>query len=119
MYQQRKYATLLSTSRSDGLTIDLITVILGGSSLVSVLKSTLLSIPLYTTNLSALGIIGGLLEKNLSEGAALSFLIGGATTTIPAMSAVYQLVHKKVFYIYIFTAIGFSLLSGLLFNLFL
>lgn len=95
----------------------LITVIIGGAPMVSVLKSTALSVPLYTSTLSALGIIGGLMEKGLSGGAALAFLIGGATTTIPAMSAVYQLVHRKVFFIYLFMAVGFSLAAGILFNL--
>lgn len=96
---------------------DFITNILGGQGILGILKATAISIPLYTTNLSALGLVGGLIEKGFSEGAGLAFLIGGATTTVPAMSAVYQLVRKKVFFIYLMSAIGFSLLGGLVYSL--
>ncbi len=96
---------------------DFITNILGGQGFLGILKATAISIPLYTTNLSALGLVGGLIEKGFSEGAGLAFLIGGATTTVPAMSAVYQLVRKKVFFIYLMSAIGFSLVGGLVYSL--
>jgi len=82
----------------------------------SILKATLISIPLYTTNLSALGIVSGLMTKGLPAGAALSFLIGGATTTIPAMAAVYKIVEKKIFILYIFLATSSAFISGLIFE---
>jgi Predicted permeases len=91
--------------------------IFGSNPLVSVIKATLIGVPLYTTNLSALGLVGGLLDKGLSDGAALAFLIGGATTTLPAMAAVYKLVHRKVFALYLSIAIGFSIISGVIMNL--
>jgi uncharacterized membrane protein YraQ (UPF0718 family) len=37
----------------------------------------------------------------MSGGAALAFLISGATTTLPAMSAVYGIVSNRVFFIYL------------------
>lgn len=91
--------------------------IFGSNPLVSIIKATLIGVPLYTTNLSALGLVGGLLDKGLSDGAALAFLIGGATTTLPAMAAVYKLVHRKVFALYLSIAISFSIISGVIMNL--
>jgi len=85
--------------------------------LISTVIATIVSIPLYTTNLSALGIVAGLLEKGLNEGAGLAFLVGGATTTIPAMSAVYRLVNKKIFALYLGITFIFTILSGLIFDL--
>lgn len=96
--------------------IELITGIFGKDHFVSVIKSTLVGIPLYTTNLSALGLVGGLLSKGLSPGAGLAFLIGGATTTIPAMAAVYKLVDKRIFKVYLGIAIVFSIVSGWIYN---
>lgn len=75
--------------------------LLGVRNPFSVLYATILGVPLYTTNLTALGLIGGLLAKNMSGGAALAFLISGATTTLPAMSAVYGIVSKRVFLLYL------------------
>ncbi len=53
----------------------------------------------------------------MDAGAALSFLIGGAVTTIPAMSAVFGVVKPRVFDLYVgFAAVG-SLLAGYAFRL--
>lgn len=85
--------------------------------LISILRATAIGVPLYTTNLTALGLISGMLDKGLNEGAALAFLLSGATTTIPAMTAVYKLVHKKVFALYLLLTISFAVLSGVIYNL--
>lgn len=89
----------------------------GDTPILSVVMAAFVGIPVYTTNLSALGLVGGLMEKGLSGGAGLAFLIGGATTTIPAMTAVYKLVDRRIFIIYIGSALGFAMVSGLIYNL--
>ncbi len=71
-----------------------------------------IGIPLYTTNLTALGIVKGLLGHGMSGGAALSFLIGGAVTTVPAMAAVWGLVKPRVFLSYLGFAIAGALIAG-------
>lgn len=71
-----------------------------------------IGIPLYTTNLTALGIVKGLIGHGMSGGAALAFLIGGAVTTIPAMAAVWGLVKTRVFLSYLGFAIAGSLIAG-------
>lgn len=78
--------------------------------------ATAIGIPFYTTNLSALGIVAGLLERGMSGGAALSFLIGGAVTTIPAMSAVWGVVKPRVFGLYLSFCVGGALLAGFAFQ---
>jgi hypothetical protein len=83
-----------------------------------VIIATLTGIPAYTSNLTALPMVAGLLDAGLDEGAALSFLIAGATTTLPAMAAVWGITRKKVFILYISYAIIGSLIAGLLYNLF-
>lgn len=99
------------------LPTDVVQVIFTGKDYLSILIATLVSVPLYTTNISALGMIGGLMAKGLGDGAALAFLVGGATTTIPAMSAVFRLVHRRIFLIYLGVTMVFTILSGFLFEL--
>ncbi|HEX2976863.1 MAG TPA: permease [Bacteroidales bacterium] len=82
-----------------------------------VLIAALTGIPLYTTNLTALPIAGSLLDAGLSGGAALSFLIAGATTTLPAMAAVYGITSRRLFFLYISFALAGALISGFLYNL--
>jgi len=81
---------------------------LGGNKPGAVISAALLGIPVYTSNLAAMPIVGGLLAQGMNPGAALAFLISGPTTTLPAMSAVWGLVNQKVFALYI----GFSLVGA-------
>ncbi|PKL26020.1 MAG: hypothetical protein CVV47_02500 [Spirochaetae bacterium HGW-Spirochaetae-3] len=91
---------------------------LGAENIFAVPIAVLVGIPFYTTNAQALGMIGGLLGKGMSEGAALSFLIGGATTTLPAMSAVFGIAKPRVFAVYLGSAVIAALASGLLWSFF-
>ncbi len=85
-----------------------ITSTLGGDKSWAIITAAFLGIPVYTSNLAAMPLVGGLLAQGMSPAAALAFLISGPTTTLPAMSAVWGLVHRKVFALYI----GFSLVGA-------
>lgn len=87
--------------------------VLGNNGPVSIAWATLFGLPFYTTNLAALGILGGLLQKGMIPAAALAFLISGPTTTLPAMSAVFGIARPRVFLMYL----GISLWGALLFGL--
>jgi uncharacterized membrane protein YraQ (UPF0718 family) len=84
---------------------------------LQVLLATLTGIPMYTTNITALPIAAGLIEAGLNKGAALSFLIAGATTTLPAMAAVYGITSRRLFILYISFALFGALFTGLLYNM--
>lgn len=96
---------------------DFINLIINNNDTVQVLIATMAGVPAYTSNITALPLVGSLLGSGLSGGAALSFLIAGATTTLPAMVAVYGIAKKKVFLLYIFFIIAGSILTGLIYNL--
>jgi len=97
---------------------DVISRMVHGNPSVQVILATLIGIPMYTSNITALPMVGGLLELGLNKGAALSFLIAGATTTLPAMVAVWGITRKKVFCLYLaFVLIG-ALVTGICFNIF-
>jgi len=96
---------------------DLISWIINGDSMLQVALAALIGIPMYTSNITALPMVGGLIEMGLNKGAALSFLIAGATTTLPAMVAVWGITKKRIFLLYISFALIGSLMTGLLFNL--
>lgn len=83
-----------------------------------VIMATVIGIPMYTSNITALPLVGGLIGLGLNKGAALSFLIAGATTTLPAMVAVWGITKRKVFILYLSFVLFGALLSGIIFNLF-
>jgi len=82
--------------------------ILGGENAWSIFTAALLGVPVYTSNLTAMPLVGGLLTQGMHPAAALAFLIAGPITTLPAMSAVWGLVNRKVFALYI----GFALVGA-------
>lgn len=92
--------------------------LLGNQNPLAVLFAALIGIPVYTSNLTALPIVGALLAKGMSGGTGLAFLISGPTTTIPAMAAVWKLTVKKVFFVYLFMTLISAILAGYLFDLF-
>jgi uncharacterized membrane protein YraQ (UPF0718 family) len=46
-------------------------------------------------------MISGLLNQGMAPAAALAFLIAGPTTTLPAMAAVWGLVSRRIFALYL------------------
>ena len=57
-------------------------------------------------------LVGGLLEQGMLPGAALAFLIAGATTTIPAMTAVYGITKPRVFAVYALSVLIGAIIAG-------
>lgn len=91
---------------------DFLARVLGGSGGLSVILSSFAGIPIYTSNITALPLIGGLLKLGMNEGAALAFLIAGPTTTLSAMMAVWGITRRRVFLMYV----SFSLLGAIVFG---
>ena len=85
-----------------------ITGLLGSGNPWAIPTAALIGVPVYTSNLAALAMVGGLLTQGMNPAAALTFLIAGPTTTIPAMAAVWGLTTRRVFVLYIL----FSLLGA-------
>lgn len=92
---------------------DLIKLLLAKNQFLSIILAALMGVPIYTSTMPALALVGGLLIKGMTPAAALAFLISGPTTTIPAMAAVWNLANRKVFLLYVgFTLTG-AIISGL------
>jgi len=89
-----------------------IAAVLGKNQLFSIPLATAIGIPIYTSGVGAIPIVEGLLKNGMSQGAALAFLIAGPVTTIPAMTAVFALVKRQTFAIYLGSGIVGSLIAG-------
>jgi len=96
------------------LPADLFNNILANNGPFAIVLAALVGIPVYTSNLTALPLVSGLLAVGMNPGAALAFLIAGPVTTLPAMSAVWGLVSRKVFLLYlVFPFVGAILFGWL------
>jgi hypothetical protein len=78
-----------------------ITALLGSENGGAIVTAALIGIPVYSSNLTALPLVSGLLVQGMNPGAALAFLIAGPVTTLPAMAAVWGLTTRRVFALYV------------------
>jgi uncharacterized protein len=74
--------------------------------------AALIGMPSYLNGYAAIPLASGLLDLGMSKGAALAFLTAGAVSSIPAAIAVYSLVKKPVFALYIVLGLTGSLITG-------
>ncbi len=93
---------------------DLIAQVLGGSGGKPVVLGALVGAPAYLNGYAAVPLVAGLLEQGMSAGAAMSFVIAGGVSCIPAAIAVWALVKPRVFAAYLGLAVTGAIIAGLL-----
>lgn len=94
-----------------------IVTLLGPDNPWAIGAAALIGVPVYTSNLAALAMVGGLLAQGMNPAAALAFLIAGPTTTIPAMAAVWGLTSRRVFALYVAFSLVGAVILGYLYGL--
>lgn len=92
---------------------------LGGEGLVPIATATIVGVPAYLNGYAALPLVSGLISQGMLPGAGMAFLVAGGVTCIPAAIAVFALVKRPVFALYISFALTGSFASGLLYQFWL
>jgi uncharacterized membrane protein YraQ (UPF0718 family) len=110
-------AFLLESLMLAWLPADLVARSLGGTGLAPIGIATLVGVPAYLNGYAALPLVGGLIGQGMAPGAGLAFLVAGGVTSLPAAVAVWALVKRRVFLLYLGIALTGSFASGLLFQL--
>jgi len=95
-----------------------ISFLLGRDQIYSIPLATAVGIPIYTSGAGAVPIVQGLVASGMSPGAAMAFLVAGPVTTIPAMTAVFAIVRRRTFAIYLGAGVIGALISGYAFQLY-
>ena len=111
-------AFLINALMIYSLPANLFNSVLASNGPFSVILAALVGIPVYTSNITALPLVSGLLAVGMNPGAALAFLIAGPVTTLPAMSAVFGLVSRKVFILYLLLPFAGAIFFGWLYTVF-
>jgi len=94
----------------------MIAAVLGGTGIGPIAIATLVGVPAYLNGYAALPLLSGLLQQGMMPGAAMSFMIAGGVTSIPAAIAVFALVKRPVFLSYVGFALVGSFVAGLVFQ---
>ncbi|MET4697309.1 uncharacterized membrane protein YraQ (UPF0718 family) [Constrictibacter sp. MBR-5] len=89
----------------------------GGDGLLQVVGAAFVGIPAYLNGYAALPLVSGLMTQGMGGGVAMTFLIAGGVTSIPAAIAVWAVARPPVFAAYIGFAVAGAIASGLLYGL--
>lgn len=93
---------------------DAVAGLLGGAGFWPILLAALVGVPAYLNGYAAVPMVDALLAQGMSNGAAMSFIIAGGVSCIPAAIAVWALVKPRVFFAYIAYALIGAILAGLI-----
>ncbi len=97
---------------------DMIANVLGAESGWAIPTAVLVGVPAYLNGYAALPLVDGLIGMGVSPGAGMAFLVAGGITSIPAAIAVFALVKRPVFLLYIALALTGGTLAGVGYQLF-
>ena len=92
---------------------EMVASVLGGEGLQPVLLGALVGAPAYLNGYAAVPLVDALLAQGMADGAAMSFMLAGGVSCIPAAIAVWALVKPRVFAAYLAIAFAGSLTAGL------
>ena len=92
---------------------DMVARVLGGGGIVPILLGALVGMPAYLNGYAAVPLVDALLDQGMSNGAAMSFMLAGGVSSIPAAIAVWALVKPRVFGAYLAIALTGAVLAGL------
>ncbi|MEM7226260.1 MAG: permease [Pseudomonadota bacterium] len=96
---------------------DLVAETLGGSGWQAIPMAAAVGVPAYLNGFAAIPLIGELMAMGMAPGAALTFLIAGGVTSLPAAMAVFALVRRPVFLWYLAFALIGAVLAGALYQM--
>lgn len=99
------------------LPAELVASWLGADSLLALPLAVIVGVPAYMNGYAAIPLVAGLMETGMGAGPAMAFMLAGGVTSIPAAMAVFALVRRPVFGLYLALAAIGAATSGLLYGL--
>ena len=94
----------------------LVSSVLGGAGVGPIILGALVGAPAYLNGYAAVPLVDALLTQGMSNGAAMSFMLAGGVSSIPAAIAVWALVQPRVFAAYLGFAFVGSITAGMIWN---
>lgn len=95
----------------------LIAGLVGGEGVLPIGIAALVGMPAYLNSYVAPPLLAGLMEQGMGAGAAMSFMVAGAVSSVPAMAAVWSLVKPRVFATYLALGVVGAILAGIGFQM--
>ncbi len=96
---------------------DWIAAYVGADNPFAIPLAAIVGAPSYLNGYAAIPLISGLIEIGMTPGAAMAFITAGAVSSIPAAIAVWALVKKQVFALYLLLGLAGAMLTGWIYQL--
>ncbi len=84
----------------------------GDSNPFAIPLAAVVGVPSYLNGYAAIPLVSGLMDIGMSSGAAMAFVTAGAVSSIPAAIAVFAMVKKPVFALYLGIGLTGSMISA-------
>ncbi|WP_187432111.1 hypothetical protein ROLI_030710 [Roseobacter fucihabitans] len=97
----------------DHVPAEMIAGLLGGTGVWTIVLGALVGAPAYLNGYAAVPLVDALLSQGMAPGAAMSFVIAGGVSCIPAAVAVWALVKPRVFLAYLSFALIGAVIAGM------
>ena len=91
---------------------DVVAAAVGSGSSFAIPLAAIIGMPSYLNGYAAIPLVAGLMKLGMTPGAGLAFMTAGAVSSVPAAIAVYALVRKPVFMLYIALGVTDSVVAG-------
>lgn len=78
--------------------------------------AALSGLPLYINGYAAIPLVNGMMDLGMSPGVALTFMIAGGASCIPAAIALWGVVNKYVFFAYLSVALVMAVVLGVIYQ---
>lgn len=89
-----------------------IVTLIGGRSFASPLVAAFIGLPLPTNQIPLIPILNGLLQQGIDQGAALTLLLAGPVSSLPAIIALNGMFRRRVLGLFLGTGLVVSVLLG-------
>ena len=99
------------------LSPEMVANLVGSGNALAIPLAVIVGVPAYMNGYAAIPLISGLLNLGMMPGAAMAFMTAGAVSSIPAALAVFALVRRPVFAVYIGLGLIGSLTAGYVYQL--
>ena len=96
---------------------DWIAAYVGSDNAFAIPLAAVVGAPSYLNGYAAIPLVSGLMEIGMTPGAAMAFVTAGAVSSIPAAIAVWALVKKPVFALYLLLGVSGSILTAWIYQL--
>ena len=94
-----------------------ITFLVGQENAQSLIAAALIGLPLPTNQIPIIPILAGLLDRGIDHGAALTLLLAGPVTSLPAIFALWAMFQKRLVLVFLAHSLLVSIFLGWLLQL--